>query len=158
MTDRRSAARRFLEVELVLAILALRSRTLCLDGPHIHQAPGGAFALAGPLSPGERHPRSYRMLVGRTTFAGNLLNSFIIAAGAAALGLGVSIPAAYAFSRFRFRARRVLMTGFLVINMFPVVLLIIPLFILMKNLGLLDTFLGVISVIPPSRSPSRSGC
>ena len=40
------------------------------------------------------------------------------------------------------------MTGFLVINMFPVVLLIIPLFILMKNLGLLDTFLGVISVIP----------
>ncbi len=86
----------------------------------------------------------YRELISRTTFAGNLLNSFIIAIGAAALGLGVSIPAAYAFSRFRFRARRTLMTGFLVINMFPVVLLIIPLFILMKNLGLLDTFLGVI--------------
>ena len=86
----------------------------------------------------------YRELISRTTFAGSLLNSFIIATGAAALGLGVSIPAAYAFSRFRFRARRMLMTGFLVINMFPVVLLIIPLFILMKNLGLLDTFLGVI--------------
>ena len=36
------------------------------------------------------------------------------------------------------------MTGFLVINMFPIVLLIIPLFVLMRQLGLLDTFLGVI--------------
>ena len=58
MTDRRSAARRFLEVELVLAILALRSRCHAWMGPDIHQAPGGAFALAGPLSPGERRPRS----------------------------------------------------------------------------------------------------
>ena len=36
------------------------------------------------------------------------------------------------------------MTGFLVINMFPIVLLIIPLFVLMRALGLIDTFLGVI--------------
>ena len=36
------------------------------------------------------------------------------------------------------------MTQFLVINMFPVVLLIIPLFVLMRSLGLLDTFIGII--------------
>ena len=36
------------------------------------------------------------------------------------------------------------LTGFLVINMFPVVLLIIPLFVLMRHLGLIDTFIGVI--------------
>ena len=49
-----------LEVELVLAILAFALATLCLDGPDIHQAPGGAFALAGPLSPGERRLDHYR--------------------------------------------------------------------------------------------------
>ena len=86
----------------------------------------------------------YRELIQRTSFAGNLLNSLIIACGAALLGLAVSIPAAYAFSRFRFRGRRALMTGFLTVNMFPIVLLIIPLFLMMRNLGLLDTFLGVI--------------
>ena len=36
------------------------------------------------------------------------------------------------------------MTAFLTINMFPIVLLIIPLFLAMRTLGLLDTFLGVI--------------
>ena len=36
------------------------------------------------------------------------------------------------------------MTGFLVVNMFPIVLLIIPLFVLMRTLGLIDTFVGVI--------------
>lgn len=145
MIDGRSRSRRFLEIELPILIII-------------------AFALApyawmvitsvkpqGELSvwPVQYLPRNatldhYRELVGRTSFAGNLLNSLVIATGAAALGLAVSIPAAYAFSRFRFRGRRALMTGFLIINMFPIVLLIIPLFILMKNFGLLDTFLGVI--------------
>jgi multiple sugar transport system permease protein len=60
------------------------------------------------------------------------------------LGLSVSLPAAYAFSRYRFRGRRLLMTQFLVINMFPIVLIIIPLFVLMRNIGLLDTFIGII--------------
>lgn len=86
----------------------------------------------------------YRQLLERTSFAGNLLDSLIVATGAALLGLGVSIPAAYAFSRFRFRGRRALMTGFLTVNMFPIVLLIIPLFLVMRGLGLLDTYLGVI--------------
>ena len=75
-----------------------------------------------PTEPTLQH---YKELVTRTSFAGNLLNSLIIATGAAIVGLGVSIPAGYAFSRFRFRGRRALMTGFLVINMFPIVLLII---------------------------------
>lgn len=145
MKDRRTTTRRFLEVELpVLVILGFAL------------APYAWMVLTSikpqaelSLWPVRYLPQSatldhYRELISRTTFAGNLFNSFVIATGAAALGLSVSIPAAYAFSRFRFRARRTLMTGFLVINMFPVVLLIIPLFILMKNLGLLDTFLGVI--------------
>jgi multiple sugar transport system permease protein len=83
-------------------------------------------------------------LLQRTTFPVNFRNSLIIACGAVLLGLATSVPAAYSFSRFRFRGRRLLMTGFLVINMFPIVLLIIPLFVLMRGLGLIDTFLGVI--------------
>ena len=86
----------------------------------------------------------YRQLLQRTNFSGNLLDSLIVATGAALLGLAVSIPAAYAFSRFRFHGRRALMTGFLTVNMFPIVLLIIPLFLVMRAFGLLDTYLGVV--------------
>ncbi len=86
----------------------------------------------------------YRTLIQRTSFPINLLNSLLIASGAVLLGLATSVPAAYSFSRFRFRGRRTLMTSFLVINMFPIVLLIIPLFVLMRALGLIDTFIGVI--------------
>ena len=68
----------------------------------------------------------------------------MVALGAVAVGLGVSVPAAYAFSRFSFFGRRFLLVQFLVINMFPIVLLIIPLFVLMRMLGLIDTYLGIL--------------
>ncbi|MDR3476241.1 MAG: carbohydrate ABC transporter permease [Devosia sp.] len=87
----------------------------------------------------------YGDLLAHTSFAVNLFNSLVVAVGAVIVGLAASVPAAYAFSRFRFRGRQLLMTQFLVINMFPVVLLIIPLFVLMRSLGLLDTFIGIIA-------------
>lgn len=87
---------------------------------------------------------NYIRLFEKTTFLNNLGHSLIVAIGTMLLGLSVSITAAYAFSRFRFPGRRALMLQFLLVNMFPIVLLIIPLFIIMKNLGLLDTHLGLI--------------
>ena len=92
------------------------------------------------------HPTiaNYERLFAHTSFLGNMLDSLIVACGTVIVGLGLSITAAYAFSRFRFPGRRYLMLQFLVINMFPIVLLIIPLFVIMKNLGLLDTFPGLI--------------
>ncbi len=87
---------------------------------------------------------NYIRLFAKTDFIKNLGHSVVVAGGAVILGLSVSITAAYAFSRYRFKGRRPLMLMFLLINMFPVVLLIIPLFIIMKNLGLLDTHVGLI--------------
>ncbi len=84
-------------------------------------------------------------LLRQTSFAGNMLNSLIVASGAVLLGLLLALPAAYAFSRFRFRGRRPLRVMFLVVNMFPVVLLILPLFVIMRTLGLLDTYLALIA-------------
>ena len=87
---------------------------------------------------------NYIRLFQKTTFLSNLGHSLLVSSGTMLVGLSVSITAAYAFSRFRFAGRRALMLQFLLVNMFPIVLLIIPLFIIMKNLGLLDTHLGLI--------------
>ena len=87
---------------------------------------------------------NYLRLFQKTTFLSNLGHSVLVSSGTMVLGLSVSITAAYAFSRFRFPGRRALMLQFLLVNMCPSVLLIIPLFIIMKNLGLLDTHMGLI--------------
>lgn len=146
MIDRRSRLARLVQVELpVLLIVAFAL------APYVWMVltsiKPNADIIARPLRylPSAVTFEHYETLLARTSFSGNLLNSFIIAMGAVLVGLGVSVPAAYAFSRFRFPGRRYLMTQFLVINMFPIVLLIIPLFVLMRWLGLLDTFVGVIA-------------
>lgn len=84
-------------------------------------------------------------LLARTSFLENLRDSLVVATGAVALGLALSLPAAYAFSRFRFPGRNALRVQFLAINMFPVVILILPLFVLFRQLGLLDTYLALIA-------------
>ena len=96
------------------------------------------------LSPSGWSMDNYIRLLEQTSFLGNMLDSLIIAAGTVVLGLAVSITAAYALSRFRFPGRKLVMLQFLLVNMFPIVLLILPLFILMRKIGLLDTHLALI--------------
>ncbi len=84
-------------------------------------------------------------LLGRTSFAQNLRDSLVVATGAVLLGLLLAIPAAYAFSRFRFPGRQILRVQFLAINMFPVVMLILPLFVLLRQFRLLDTYFALIA-------------
>ncbi|MCB1439345.1 MAG: carbohydrate ABC transporter permease [Nitratireductor sp.] len=143
IVGKRPLGRRLLLVDLpMLAILAFtlapylwmaltsvteKSR-LFTDGPSLSGATAG----------------NYVRLFQTVGFGSNLLDSFIVASGTVVMGLLLSVTAAYAFSRFRFRGRRLLMLQFLLINMFPLVLLILPLFILMKNLGLIDTHMALI--------------
>ncbi len=51
--------------------------------------------------------------------------------------------AAYSLSRMQFRGRQNVLLFFLILRMFPVVLMIIPLFIIMRQAGLLDTRIGL---------------
>jgi multiple sugar transport system permease protein len=145
MIDRRSRLRRIVEIEipiLVIVAFALAPYVWMILTSIKPDTDITAFPLR--YLPSHVTFTHYETLLAQTSFARNLLNSFIIATGAVIVGLSVSLPAAYAFSRFRFRGRNLLMTQFLVINMFPIVLLIIPLFVLMRSLGLLDTFFGII--------------
>lgn len=83
---------------------------------------------------------SYKNLFTTTVnFVAAMKNSFIAAALTTVVSLTASTLAAYAFSRYRFRGRRVLMAMFLSNNMFPTVLLLIPLYSIMRNLKILYT-------------------
>jgi multiple sugar transport system permease protein len=83
---------------------------------------------------------SYSKLFTTTVnFFSAMKNSFVVALTTAVVSLSVSTLAAYAFSRYRFAGRKALMFLFLSNNMFPTVLLLIPLYSMMRKMGLLYT-------------------
>jgi multiple sugar transport system permease protein len=92
-----------------------------------------------------KHPRldEYKQLLNPhdrlgSQFLRYLRNSVWVSSMTTLIGLFVAVPAAYGFSRFSFPGRSALFFSVLVRNMFPTVVFLIPLFILMKNLGLID--------------------
>lgn len=79
----------------------------------------------------------------RSNFPTLLANSAVTTAITVAVCLVTGTLGAYALSRCRFPGRREIMMSYLVVRMFPAVMIIIPLFILMREVGLLDSSLGL---------------
>lgn len=79
--------------------------------------------------------------LGFTTY---LRNSLIVAVATTGLGLLVATFAGYALARFTMPLRRYLVLVVLATQMFPVVVLLIPFFIVMRNLGLLGSLWGLV--------------
>ena len=77
-------------------------------------------------------------------FLGYLLNSIWVSFATTVLGVVVAVPAAYAFSRFRFPGRNLLFYSVLLRNMFPAVVFLMPLFIMMRWMGLVNTYSSLI--------------
>ena len=71
-------------------------------------------------------------------------NSLIVSIGTALLGLFIAIPAGYAFRRYKFTGRNASMFSFLLVQMFPGIIILVPYFLVMKTLGLLNSHLGLI--------------
>lgn len=87
---------------------------------------------------------NYVTVLSRGDFIRYAQNSIIIAVATTVLTLTMGSLAAYSLSRFTYPGRKPLLLGYLVTQMFPWVLLLIPFFLLMFNLGLIDTYLGII--------------
>ncbi|KRA05589.1 MULTISPECIES: carbohydrate ABC transporter permease [Rhizobium/Agrobacterium group] len=88
---------------------------------------------------------AYRtMWVSVPGFARYIFNSFFISGIVTAVVLALVIPAAYAFARFEFRGSGLLLGAFLAVNMFSGAVLLIPLFRLMRSIGVLNTYLAMI--------------
>jgi arabinogalactan oligomer/maltooligosaccharide transport system permease protein len=87
-------------------------------------------------------------------FARWMLNSAVIAVAATVAGVVLACTAAYAFSRFKFPGRRAGMMSFLVSQMFPGTLTLIPLYIIIVQwLGLGSTHLGLVVVYATTSVP-----
>jgi ABC-type glycerol-3-phosphate transport system permease component len=87
---------------------------------------------------------NYRYITERTPFWTYFANSFLVAIGATLLSIFAAALAGYALSRFAYPLIRGYSSILLMVQMFPLILALIPLFILFRNLGLVNTRLSVI--------------
>src|SRR4029077_6345793 len=74
-------------------------------------------------------------------------NSLLIAGSQTVIVLTVASLAAYYLSRFQFPGRAAMLRSLLVLHAFPVLTLIVPMFLMLYWIGLLDTLFGVILVL-----------
>ena len=88
---------------------------------------------------------AYRtMWVSVPGFGRYIFNSFFISIIVTLIVLCLVIPAAYAFAKFEFKGMGILLGAFLTVNMFSGAVLLIPLFRLMRSMGVLNTYLAMI--------------
>jgi len=124
--------------------------------------PGQQFALSPSPVPCELHDgkvkcnvttQHFRDVVSHPRFFRYALNSAALALGTTIVGVFLSCTAAYALSRFRFPGRRAGLGAFLVVQMFPSTLLLIPLYVLLNKLGLLNSLAGLTLVYATTAIP-----
>ncbi len=90
---------------------------------------------------------AYRdVLFGAESIMPNLVSSFIISIGTTVITMAMAVPAAYALARLRFRGKK--FAGFYVLatQMLPPVGIIIPYFLILRNIGWIDTYQGIILI------------
>jgi arabinogalactan oligomer/maltooligosaccharide transport system permease protein len=121
--------------------------------------PGRDFALSASPVPEHVTLDHFRTLFGSRgshgehLFVRQALNSIVIALATTVVGVFLSCTAAYALSRFRFPGRKAGLTTFVVVQMFPATLLIMPLYVVLDKLGLLNSVTGLLLVYSTTAIP-----
>lgn len=113
-------------------LVSLKPLSLLFSSPYSFWPKGGS--LDSYYAIWERVP-----MLGRYIF-----NSLFISLIVTAIAMLIAIPAAYAFARFEFPFRGPLLGAFLAVNMFSGAVLLIPLFRLMRSMGVLNTYFAMI--------------
>ncbi|MGN6273973.1 MAG: carbohydrate ABC transporter permease [Protaetiibacter sp.] len=106
--------------------------------------PGAGLTLTPSLVPENPSLEAYWRLFAERPFGRIILNSLGLALVTTLVQLLTSATAAYAFSRLPFRGRGVVFAIYLATMMIPLQVLIVPLFVELKALGLIDTYLGAL--------------
>ncbi|QXP87444.1 carbohydrate ABC transporter permease [Methylococcus capsulatus] len=106
--------------------------------------PAEAMRYPPPLWPEAPTLEHYRTLFDRLAIARYALNSLVLAGAVTALSVLVNAAAGYAFARLPFVGRDALFRLLMTFMVIPGQVAMLPLFLLLKQLGLINTYAGVI--------------
>lgn len=96
---------------------------------------------------------NYRELLLETPFLRWLANSMLVSAVVTITGVALASTAGYALSRFRFAGRGSMLSGLLITQMFPATMLLLPLFVVLMQLNLLNSYIGLIIIYSATALP-----
>ena len=137
--------RHALQVNGALLLLAALSLTPLLWMVSVSlMARGEASHFPPPFLPASATLDSYRELFAGTGIGRNFANSLLVSIAITALSLLLNTMAGYAFAKLRFVGRERLFQLLLAALVVPAQVAMLPLFLLMKQLGLLNSYWGVI--------------
>lgn len=108
--------------------------------------PGEIFQVGVNFLPRTFYTDNYRVLFGDYQIVRWLLNSFVVAGIVLFTNMTFTVTAGYAFARLRFKGRDALFFIYVGAMMVPLQVRLIPSFIIVKNLGWLDTYQGIASI------------
>ena len=106
--------------------------------------PGAASSYPPPLLPADPTLANYRLLFASAGMGGYLLNSTVIACGLTASSVLFNVMAGYAFAKLHFTGRDALFKSLLAALVIPGQVAMMPLFLMLKTMGLVNTWAGVI--------------
>jgi ABC-type glycerol-3-phosphate transport system permease component len=129
----------------VLAVVLL----LVIDFPILYMVVSsfkttGEILSSTSILPEQPTLANYGFLLTQSPFPQFVVNSLIVATASTFLAMIPAIMAGYALSRYRRRALGLYSSLLLVVQMFPVMLMLIPLFLIMSTLGLVNSYGSVI--------------
>jgi multiple sugar transport system permease protein len=143
------SARGTVNVLLVLSGLAVVFPLLWMLAVSF-MAPGEASHFPPPLVPKQPTLANYRVLFANAGIGRYFLNSLLLATGATLLSLLFNVGAGYAFAKLHFRGREKLFRMLLGALVIPGQVAMLPLFLMLKQMGLVNSYAGVL--IPSAAS------
>lgn len=140
--DRRTLGRILLHVVIIVGAAVMFFPFLWTVITSI--SPGAGLGVTPSLIPENPSLEAYVRLFNELPFLRIIGNSLLLAVVTTVVQLVTSSTAAYAFSRLPFRGSGVVFAVYLATMMIPLQVLIVPLFVELKNFGLLNTYLGAL--------------
>ena len=106
--------------------------------------PGAEFHIPIEYIPSKVSLDNYIEIFVEHKFHYYLLNSLVVASATTILVLAIGSLSAYAIARLRFKFRISSLLTILVVGMMPSIVMILPIFLIIRELGLMNTWLGLI--------------
>lgn len=96
---------------------------------------------------------NYVELLTETGFLRWMLNSLIVSFVVTVTGVALASTSGYALSRYKFRGKSPMLQGLLVTQMFPATMLLLPLYVMLIKLQLLNSYLGIVVIYTATALP-----
>jgi multiple sugar transport system permease protein len=108
--------------------------------------PAELSQLTPTLFPQDWTLSNFTVAFSESQLPGALRNSFVVAVATSIVTTLIALPAAYAIARYRSGVRNVTIGWILISQVFPFILIVIPVFIVLKEIGLINTLPGLILI------------